>query len=259
MSATAPSRESRTAVAMYVYGITLRGAVSSVDHEGVGGEPVQVVEHDDLAALVSPVRSERLRVRKRDLVNHLGVLERVFATATVVPCAFGTMLGSEDDVRRELLVARADELRDALRRLDGLVQMNVRVHFDEDALLREIVAGDPMLQELRERTRALGDAGYYERIRLGELVAAAVAQRRGRDESALHDRLAPFAVEVALSEPAGEDVLNSSFLVQRTSLEAFDAELEAIARERGGMLRLQSIGPLPPTAFARLAEGLWAS
>jgi Gas vesicle synthesis protein GvpL/GvpF len=258
MSATAPSRKTPAAVAVYVYGITGRGAVSSFDHEGVGGEPVQVVEHDDLAALVSPVRSERLRVRKRDLVNHLGVLERAFETATVVPCAFGTMLASEDAVRRQLLIARGDELRAALRRLEGLVQMNVRVHYDEGALLREIVAGDPVLQELRERTRALGDAGYYERIRLGELVAAAVAHRRGRDEAALHDRLAPFAVEVA-SEPAGDDVLNSSFLVQRESLPAFDAELEAIARQQEGMLRLESIGPLPPTAFARLAEGLWAS
>ena len=70
---------------------------------------------------------------------------------------------------------RHDELLGLLRRLDGYAQLNVRVSYDEDVVLQEIVEADPTIAQLREQTRELGDAGYHLRIRLGELVAAALA------------------------------------------------------------------------------------
>ena len=169
---------------------------------------------------------------------------------TIVPCAFGTLLPSEEAVRRDLLVARGEELIDALRRLEGFVQLNVRVLYDEDVLLREIVSNEPEVARLREQTRKLGDAGYYERIKLGEHVAAAVATRRGHDANALYDRLAPLAADFVPDEPGEGVALKASFLVERRALGAFERELDAVAREHGTRLVVESIGPLPPTAFA---------
>jgi len=257
MSTTAP-RESPSAAAVYVYGVVARGSEPALADDGVAGGTVGLVQHGDLAALVSAMPSEQLRVRRRDLVSHLAVLERAFAATTIVPCSFGTVLASEEAVRNGLLGARGDELHALLRRLEGHVQLNVRARYDEDVLLRQIVAGDTGLQRLSERTVALGEAGYYERIRLGELVAAAVADRRAREEQALYARLAPLAREIAPDE-AGDEVLKASFLVARNGLAGFDAELEGIAAEQDGLLRLESIGPLPPTAFARLEEARWGS
>jgi hypothetical protein len=178
------------------------------------------------------------------------VLEEAFEAGTIVPCAFGTLLPSKEAVRRDLLDARRDELLDTLRRLEGLVQLNVRVLYDEDELLREVVSNEPEVARLRDQTRKLGDAGYYERIRLGELVAAAVAARRERDANALYDRLAPLAADIASDEPGEGVALKASFLVERGALKAFDRELGAVAREHARRLVVESIGPLPPTAFA---------
>ena len=253
-AATAPPT-----TAAYVYGVAARGSLGRIAQEGVTGAEVELVEHDDLIALVSSIPARPLRARRRDLLNHLRVLERAFESATVVPCAFGTVLASEEAVRRELLEARRDELRALLSRLQGLVQLNVRARYDEEALLREIVAEEPAVAGLRERTRALGDAGYYERIRLGELVAAAVAARRERDAQLVHERLAPLAADAVLEEPGDDGVLKASYLVARDRLAAFDGELDAAARDHAGRLRLESIGPVPPTAFARLGEGRWGS
>jgi hypothetical protein len=256
-ASTAPPSEAPPTAAAYVYGVAARGTVSAIAHDGVAGAAVTVVEHGDLVALVSPVPRRPLRARRRDLVNHLRVLEHAFEQATIVPCAFGTVLPSASAVRRDLLDARSEELHGLLRRLDGLAQLNVRAHYDEALLLREIVAADPALAALSARTRALGDAGYYDRIRLGELVAAAVAARRERDAGALHARLARFAADVVLEEPGEAGVLKASFLVARRSLDDFDRELLAVAGEHGRRMRLESIGPLPPTAFARLEDGRW--
>ena len=106
-----------------------------------------------LAALVSALPPGELRIRRRDLLSHLRVLEDAFAEATIVPCAFGMVLSSEEAVVDEFLEPRREELLGLLQRLDGYAQLNVRVAYDEDVVLQEIVAADPTIAQLREQTR----------------------------------------------------------------------------------------------------------
>jgi hypothetical protein len=257
---TAPSStDAPPTAAAYVYGVVAASSVPSVDLDGVADAPVRAVASGEVAALVSSLPPGQLRVRRRDLMSHLRVLEEAFAESTVVPCAFGMLLASEDAVRHEFLEPRREELLDLLRRLDGFVQLNVRVSYDEDVVLREIVEGDAAIAQLREQTRELGDAGYHLRIRLGELVAAAHAQRRERDGRALLERLGAKAADVAVDEPGAELALKASFLVARDRVKAFDRELENVAREQAPRLLIDTVGPLPPTAFAALEREAWGS
>jgi len=242
----------------YVYGVVAREAALELPVAGVADAPVRTLPEGGVAALVSPLPAERFRVRRRDLTNHLRVLEEVFAAATVVPCAFGMVVPSEQSVR-EFLQPRQAELRALLERLDGHVQLNVRASYDEDVVLREIVANDPSIAQLRERTRTQGNAGYFDRIRLGELIAAELARLRERDADELLQRLSEHAADIAVDEPSDGPVLKASFLVARDRLEAFDAELEQVANTHAPRLRIDSLGPLPPTAFAALEGAGWGS
>jgi len=208
-----------------------------------------------LGALASELTEERLRVRRRDLMSHLRVLETAFADATIVPCAFGMVLRSREAVKTDLLSARRPELVALLERLDGRVQLNVTAAYDEEAVLREVVADEPEIARLRSRSRELGAAGHFERIRLGELVAAALAGRRTTDAQRVLDRLAPESDDVIVA-PGGDTVaLKASFLVRRDGCDRFDATLEALAAGEAPRLAFESIGPLPPTAFASLEAG----
>jgi hypothetical protein len=252
------STEAPPTTSAYVYGVVAADAIPTLDVEGVAAAPVRAVASGDLAALVSLLPPGQLRVRRRDLMSHLRVLEEAFAASTIVPCAFGMLMASEQAVIEELLVSRHDELLGLLRRLDGFAQLNVRVSYDEDVVLQEIVQADPTIAQLREQTRELGDAGYHLRIRLGELVAAALAYRREADGQALLERLETGAVDVRVEEP-GDALLKASFLVARDRAESFDRELEAIAQDQAPRLHIDSVGPLPPTAFAELGRGAWDS
>jgi len=253
-----PQTEAPPTAAAYVYGVVAGDAIPELALDGVADAPVRAVRASDLAALVSVLPPGQLRVRRRDLLGHLHVIEQAFAASTIVPCAFGMVLASEDAVRSELLERRHDELVALLRRLDGLGQLNVRVTYDEDVVLQEIVAGDPTIAQLREQTRELGDEGYHLRIRLGELVAGALASVRERDAREVLDRLVPNATDVVV-EGSGEDVVKASFLVAREGSIAFDREIEDVAREHAPRLRVEVVGPLPPTAFASLERGAWDS
>jgi hypothetical protein len=211
-----------------------------------------VIEHNGLAAVVSRLGEGQLRVRRRDLMRHLRTLEAAFESATIVPCPFGTVLESEQALQSELLEGRREEVEALLDRLEGCVQLNVKVFHDEELVLREVVAADPGIAALRQRTRGRGEAAYYESIQLGERVAAALAERRERDAELVFGRLRSLAEEAVVEEPGELQVLKASFLISRDSLDRFDDALDALAAAEGPRLRFESIGPLPPTAFASL-------
>jgi gas vesicle protein GvpL/GvpF len=235
---------------VYVYGIVRAGSLDTLAVDGVADKPVATIEGDGVAALTSELTDEPFRVRRRDLHRHLDVLEAAFAETTLVPCAFGMVLQSRDAVVDELLGARREELLGLLERLDGRAQLNVTAAYHEDTVLREVVQSEPEIARLREQSRALGEAGHFAGIRLGELVAAALELRRAVDYPRLLDRLAAEADDVLVEEAALPVVLKASFLVPRT--DRFDAALERLAAEEAPRLAFESIGPLPPTAFAAL-------
>jgi hypothetical protein len=222
----------------------------------VASEATRLIESNGLAALVSSVPEERLRVQRRDLHAHLRALEEVFEQTTVLPCRFGTVLASEDDVRRQLLDARREELHGLLERVEGHVQLNVKAVYDEAEVLRDVVAADPRIAGARERTKGLGEAAYFENIQLGELIAARLAGRRAGDAERIHGRLAPLASDVVI-DTRDEDpllVLKASFLVERKLVDRFDGELESLAQEESPAIRFELVGPLPPTAFVSLGQ-----
>jgi Gas vesicle synthesis protein GvpL/GvpF len=241
---------------IYVYGVVSTTPSLTVPEEGVTNAATRVVESDGLAAVVSTVPGERLRVRRRDLDAHLHAVEQLFEQTTVLPCRFGTVLDSEEDVRRHLLEARRDELQGLLESLDGRVQMNVKAEYDEPEVLREIVASNPSISRLRERVKGLGDAAYYESIRLGELITEQLSIRRGVDAERIYARLASLATDVVSDEDDTPAllVLKASFLVERKRLDGFDKELEAMAKQDAPTMRYEAFGPLPPTAFVSLGR-----
>lgn len=220
--------------------------------DGVADRPVSTIELGGLAAVVSRLTDERLRVRRRDLVRHLHVLESAFAETTIVPCSFGMVLRSQEAVESELLEARREELHALLERLEGRLQLNVKAVYDEETVLREIVESEPEIARLRQQTRALGDAGHFASIRLGELVAAALTERRAADAERLLDRLTAEADDVVVDEGPENVVLKASFLVSRERSGPFDAALDTLAAAEAPRLSFESIGPLPPTAFVSL-------
>lgn len=241
---------------VYVYGVVASGASVSLPKEGVADAPTRLIDSNGLAAVATSVPTEQLRARRRDLNAHLRTLERVFEQTTIVPCSFGTVLPSEDDVRAYLLEGRGEELHGLLERLAGRAQLNVKAAYDEDEVLRDVVASQPEVARLRERVSQLGNAAYYENIRLGELVAGLLAARRAQDAERIHMRLSKLAVDT-LGEPvdaSGLLVLKASFLVERKQLEQFDAELDSLAASESPTILFESFGPLPPTAFVSFGQ-----
>jgi Gas vesicle synthesis protein GvpL/GvpF len=237
-------------VPTYVYGVTAADCPAP-DRSGVDGAEVRVVEDDGLCALVGTAANDVVEAGRANLMAHSDVLQDVVAARTVVPMRFGTLLPDDEAVRRELLHGRRAELTSLLRAVDDNVELSLKVYYVEDAVLSEILSTNRSIAKLRESIRSLpDDASYFQRIKLGESVAAELARRRTADATALMARLAPLAEASDEAEELPELlVLKGSFLVPRGRVEGFRAAVDDLAGESAGRMIFKLVGPLPPYSF----------
>jgi Gas vesicle synthesis protein GvpL/GvpF len=237
--------------AVYVYGVAAAKERLSVSTRGVEAARIRTVEHDGLLALVSDVRDASLAAA-REVRAHWRVLDEASESVTVLPVRFGTVMEDEDAVRARLLEPNAEHLRELLRELDGRVQLTLKGDYDEQLLMRQVVEGSDAVAGLRDRLRSVpAEAAYYERIRLGELVAAEVDHRRVEDTRVALETLEPLAVAAREEDPTRPDVaLSLSFLVDRDRVPEFNDGVRKLAERFGERISLRYVGPLPPYSFA---------
>jgi hypothetical protein len=235
-------------------------ALEELERRGDRLPDVWVVEAGDLAAIVGNAPEGDGKATRDQALAHSRVLEAAVVDAPVVPFRFGIMVPGDQEVGTDLLDPYHDELAQRLEKVGDRVQMTLKVYYDEDVLLREIVDNEPEIPQLRE---AMGEgpeeATRDVRVRLGELVNNAVEERRQRDSADILERLKPVSVAAVVEGLEKEFmVLNAPLLVDRDRQQEFEDAVEEVAQERQERLRFRLLGPMPAYNFVDIEEPAWA-
>ncbi|MFD6290752.1 GvpL/GvpF family gas vesicle protein [Streptomyces sp. NPDC060205] len=233
----------------YVYGITSSSLPALPDGtEGVGEPalPVRVIKEGDLAAVVSDA-PEGLRPKRRDLLAHQNVLAEAGAGGPVLPMRFGSV-STDDAAVAGVLAERADHFKERLDALAGKVEYNVKATHDEEAVLHRVMSENPDVRALTEANRSAGGGNYDEKLRLGEMVVAAVKNREVEDAADIQRALEPAAASVSVGPESTGWLANLSFLVDRDTAGTFIDAVEEV-RKAHPHLDLRVHGPLPPYSF----------
>ncbi len=224
---------------------------------GPAGGPVYPITHNGLAAVVSDATVTEYDSTRANLLAHQRVLERVMQEFTLLPVRFGTVTDSKtptEDVRR-LLTTKEKLFHRLFQEIDGKVELGLKVLWrDEEAVFQEILAEDAAVRRLRDALAGKPPAAtHYERIRLGEMVRAAMDRKR-RDEA--RRLLAPLRriAERVVENPQTLDrmVVNAAFLVNIRQEGAFDEAVGLLADEHGQRLSLRYVGSAPPFNFVNI-------
>ncbi len=233
----------------YVYGITASSHPAlPKDMGGVGDppRPVRVLKQGELAAIVSDA-PEGLRPKRKDLLAHQSVLAEAGAAGCVLPMRFGSV-APDDDAVTGVLAERADHYKERLRALDGKVEYNVKASHAEEAVLHRVLAENAEIRAMTEANRQAGGGSYEERLRLGEMVVAAVKAQEAEDAADVQHTLEPAAAAVSPGPDSSGWLANVSFLVDRDAADTFLAAVEQL-RKGHPHLELRVNGPLPPYSF----------
>ncbi|MEU0006778.1 GvpL/GvpF family gas vesicle protein [Streptomyces sp. NPDC006314] len=233
----------------YVYGITAQSHPALPEGMTGVGEPartVRVLTAGELSAVVSDA-PEDLRPKRRDLLAHQNVLAEAGAAGCILPMRFGSV-APDDDAVTQVLAERAEHYHERLRELDGKVEYNIKATHVEEAVLHLVMAENAEVRALAEANRRSGGGSYDDKIRLGEMVAAAVKAKEAEDANEVQGLLAPAAAAVSVGPESTGWLVNVSFLVARDSSDRFLAAVEQV-RKSHPHLDLRVNGPLPPYSF----------
>lgn len=236
--------------AWYVYGVVPAGTVAP--------EGIALIEHGPVAAAAASVPlaefgEDAIAAHLNDRAwlesqarAHEAVLERVAAVAAVVPFRFGAIYRDRRDVEA-MLGERAHELVAALSRVEGRVELGVKVWADRSRL--EASSG-------ASGAAATGRA-YLERRLQEQERAQRLADRVTEIAHAAHTRLLRKAIEGVANRPqprelTGRDepmILNGAYLVAAGD-QLLAAEVDALRAEHvDDGISFELTGPWPPYNF----------
>ncbi|MFG1948567.1 GvpL/GvpF family gas vesicle protein [Nonomuraea sp. NPDC048826] len=239
--------------AAYVYGIVPVDVEVEPGTEGVG-EPageVRLVPFGEIAALVSDVEVSRPLGRPGDLRTHQRLLDQTSAEVPVLPFRFGAVLTDADAVVEELLKPYHDDFVGALRDVEGRTQYVVNARYDEQAILVEVLGENGEAEMLRRRIAGQPEAvTRNERMRLGEIIEGAIAEKRETDTATVVEELSDLCEQVVVRDPGHErDAAHVAVLVTQDGQAEFEQAVDELAGRWQGRAEVRLLGPMAPYDF----------
>jgi hypothetical protein len=191
---------------------------------------------------------------RRNMMAHMLVLEEAMKEFNVLPVRFGTVAPSPEVVLETVLVRRYDELMSLLADMDGRVEMGLKAFWYEEVIFKEIIEQSPAIRQLRDKLVGRSpEQTYYERIRLGEMIAATMDHQRDADAESILERLRPLVHKTVLNKTISDRmILNAAFLVNKQQEPELDHILQDLDGQMGKRVMFKYVGPVPPYNFVNI-------
>ena len=238
----------------YIYGIIQQPEPRRFSFLGVGDAEVYTINHRELAAVVSDTALEEIDPTRKDVRAHTVVQDELLKNCSLLPMGFGMITDSKDDVLK-LLEKNYQELSRELVRLAGKVEVELKVYWDQEAMIKELQGGSEDLTRLKAKIN--GAASPIEAQRLlveaGKLVERITLDWKTRYADRVYNDLKGLSIDARLNNPLGvKNVLNASFLIGRARESDFQKEVFKLDSQYQGKVNFKYVGPLAPYNFVNV-------
>jgi hypothetical protein len=240
-------------MSLYVYCLGKELTPQAVEGvEGVGGARTRVKSFGKFDAAVSDFEGARVRLTRENVEAHNRVNARVLAETTPLPFRFGTLV--EEARLEDYLRANEEALLATLARVEGAVEMSVKVLWDTQTELREALGVESASEGASEAASATGSGAAFLAAKRRELAgAAALEERAGEIRAWLAAGLGDAVREERVTVSAAQAlVIRAAHLVERARLTEYRARLERLRGERESRLRFLTSGAWPPYSFGEI-------
>jgi hypothetical protein len=238
----------------YIYAVVRARAGRQFGFAGIGDRPVETIERDGIASVVSDLAAERIRPERRNLAAHRAVLARLIEQEdAVLPMRFGAIAPGPAEIGR--LLARNRELFSRqLRRVAGKVEMGLRAVWDVPNIFQYFVSVHPELCEIRDSLfRGAARTSHEERIELGRMFERLLNEERQAHTRLVEEILTLYCAEIRGNPVRNEkEIMNLACLVDKDRRQDFESGVLEAARRFDNNFAFDYNGPWAPHAFAEI-------
>lgn len=244
---------------IYLYGLAETGtSVAKTALDGTMGlqSTVEVSPLGPWALIHSAQDDAEILPRRKLMLAHTRVLERLLPIAPVLPARFGLVAASLDEAT-DLITSQHDKIASAFDRIRGCVELGVRVSFDRSKALEATLEQKSALRKERDTLSLRGAEARFAVADFGGRLAEQLDRRRGDAQRTLLNALKPLARDHVLRAPDSDaQALRAEFLVDADNQETFTTALQktaaALPFAPHAEPEIQIIGPAPFYNFVQL-------
>jgi hypothetical protein len=220
---------------------------------GIDGASVYIIPDGEVAAVVSDVPSGKIRPERRHLAVHQEVLKRLMQETTPLPTSFGTIADDPKAIQK-ILSSNREAFLQQLRRVEGKVEMGLRVNWDVPDIFEYFVHTHPKLRLARDRflgPHRLPSQG--DKIEVGRLFDRVLNEDREACTERVESILSGYCFEIKRNRCRNErEVMNLACLVGREAQERFEAGVLEAAKLFDNHFAFDYSGPWAPYSFVEL-------
>jgi hypothetical protein len=223
--------------------------------KGLESAAIYAIDQDGLRAIVSDTMSTKLRPERRNITAHQAVLHSLTKQGTVLPMRFGIIARNADAVQN-LLTSNKKSIQEHFERLNGRVEMGLRVSWDVTNIYEYFVSLHPVLSEVRDEIwgkNPTASSRRDEKVRLGNLYESLRTADRKESTEKVKEILFDYCEEIIENPVKKEkDVMNLACLVERDRLDDFAIGVFQASKLFDNVYLFDYTGPWAPHNFITL-------
>lgn len=238
----------------YIYGIVAEHQLRRFGFSGIGGNDVYTINHESIAAVVSDTELSEIDPTRKNVQAHTIVQEELMKEYNLLPMGFGMVAASEDEVRR-LLENNYEGLLGELHRLDGKIEVELKVFWEQEAVINELQGENAELTRLKAKIKSASSPVEVQNLlsAAGKLVESIVQSWKTRYTELVYATLQELSFEAKVNNPVGiKNLLNASFLIEKSREGEFKEQVYKMDTKFQGKMNFKYVGPLPPYNFVNL-------
>ncbi len=238
----------------YIYGIVEEPHLRRFSFPGVGSADVYTINHEQLAAVISDTEFTEIDPTRKNVQAHTIVQEQLLKEYNLLPMGFGMVAASEDEVRR-LVEGNYDGLLGELHRLVGKIEVEVKVFWEQEAIMKEIQSESQELSRLKAKVNAASSPIEVRNllVEAGKLVESIVRDWKARYAELVYAILEGLSCEAKVNNQVGiKNLLNASFLIEKSRESEFKEQVYKLDSKFQGRVNFKYVGPMPPYNFVDL-------
>lgn len=238
----------------YIYGIIQEPEPRRFNFCSVGDAGVYAINYRELAAMVSDTGLEEIDPTRKNVRAHTVVQDELLKSYTLLPMSFGMIAHSKDDVLK-LLERNYQGLTGELRRLAGKVEVELKVFWDQEAMIKELQRGSEEITKLKAKINNAPSPVEAHKllVEAGKLVERIALDWKAKYADQVYTILKGLSIDARLNNPLGvKNILNASFLIERARESDFQKEVFRLDSQYQGKVNFKYVGPLAPYSFVNL-------
>lgn len=230
----------------------IQPSFGDVELDGVSGS-TYMISHGDMAFVAAKVPQKIYHPTKDNLMAHQAILSSVMKKQDeMIPVSFGNVFKTDEDAK-VILKKLEPQFTELFPEIRNKIELGLKV-IGKQEWLEEEIHKDPAIVRLKEAvSKKSKEAGYYDRMKLGELTQKFFTDKRRQIEEEILKPLQKLATAAKANEPISEKMLlNSAFLLDKDKEPQFDEAVNALHDKWEEKVDFKYSGPWPAYNFINI-------